>query len=92
MPKQPAGAIDRQIGANIRLARKALSWRIVDLADTLDLAPFQIQKYEAGRSKICASYLYTLAQLLGKPMEWFIEYKSKPVGQYNGMTDAHNDK
>lgn len=92
MPKQSTGTIDRQIGANIRLARKDKGLRIVDLCDVLDVEPFQIQKYEAGRSKICASYLYKLAQLLGKPMEWFIEHSVKPVGQYNNRRNAYNDR
>lgn len=88
MPKQSADAIDRQIGANIRLARRAKGLRIVDLCDVLDVEPFSIQRYEAGRSRICASYLYKLAQLLDMPMEWFIEHNVKPVERYNVMTDA----
>ena len=59
-----ATKLDQEIGEKIRIYRilkkRSRHW----LGDKLDLSYQQIQNYEIGKHRVCASCLYTIANLL----------------------------
>jgi transcriptional regulator with XRE-family HTH domain len=83
--------IDVEVGARVRLQRKALGLSQTALADSLGLTFQQVQKYERGANRISASMLVktanrletTVAALVGeldvaKPPAGAVESLSKP--------------
>ena len=66
-------AIDRRIGRRIRHARTTKQLSLIKLAELAQLAPQQLQKYETARTRVSASRLYQLAQILERPVFWFFE-------------------
>ena len=43
------------------------------LADVVDVAPQQIQKYEIGETRISASRIFELSKIFGVPLAWFYD-------------------
>ncbi|MFV0296235.1 MAG: helix-turn-helix domain-containing protein [Hyphomicrobiaceae bacterium] len=72
LPRTPSD-IDRLIGKRLREARKAANLTLMELAELVKIAPQQLQKYEAARTRVSASRLYQLAVVLDRPMFWFFE-------------------
>jgi transcriptional regulator with XRE-family HTH domain len=73
MPKQTAHpAVDRHIGARLRglRSRKGLTQR--QLADLLRVKHQQIQKYEAGTSRLAVSQLVEIARYFNVSLQYFI--------------------
>lgn len=73
MPKQTAHPeIDRHIGARLRAlrSRKGLTQR--QLADLLRVKHQQIQKYEAGTSRLAVSQLVEIARHFNVSLQYFI--------------------
>jgi transcriptional regulator with XRE-family HTH domain len=83
--------IDIEVGARVRLQRKALGLSQTVLADALGLTFQQVQKYERGANRISASMLVktakrldtTVAALVGeldvaRPPSGAVESLSKP--------------
>ncbi len=68
--RRPTGA-DRFTGVQIRQARRELGFTQEDLASTLGLTFQQIQKYEAGHSRLSVGRLREVAIALGKPVGFF---------------------
>lgn len=64
-------AIDKCIGARIRLAREKAGMSQAELGARLDVAFQQIQKYEAGTNRVAASRLRDIALVFGKSFQWF---------------------
>ncbi len=65
--------VDQRIGQRLRQARMARSLSLLDLAGLALIAPQQLQKYETARTRVSASRLYQLAQILNRPVFWFFE-------------------
>lgn len=73
MPKQTAHPeVDRHIGARLRAlrSRKGLTQR--QLADLLRVKHQQIQKYEAGTSRLAVSQLVEIARRFNVSLQYFI--------------------
>ena len=68
-----SSAMDLRIGRRIRKARTERNLSLSDLAAMAKIAPQQLQKYETARTRVSASRLYQLAQVLGRPVFWFFE-------------------
>ena len=66
-------AVDQRIGQRLREARTMRNLSLLDLAGLASIAPQQLQKYETARTRVSASRLYQLAQILNRPVFWFFE-------------------
>lgn len=66
-------AIDLVIGKRLRWRRRALDLSQRQLADALGVRFQQVQRYETGACRICASKLLIAAQRLQTPVAWFFE-------------------
>ncbi|MDP1554555.1 MAG: helix-turn-helix transcriptional regulator [Hyphomonas sp.] len=70
--RKPTDA-DRFVGQRLRQGRRELGLTQESLAALLGVTFQQIQKYEAGHSRMSAGRLLEIAQALGKPVGWFYE-------------------
>lgn len=70
--RKPTDA-DRFVGQQIRQARRQLGLTQDGLASLLGLTFQQIQKYEAGHSRLSAGRLRDVAIALRKPIDYFYE-------------------
>ncbi len=70
--RKPTDA-DRFVGQRLRQGRRELGLTQEALAALLGVTFQQIQKYEAGHSRMSAGRLLEIAQALGKPVGWFYE-------------------
>ena len=71
-PRKPT-AIDRHVGKRLRLLRQINEVSLERLAEIVDVAPQQIQKYEIGETRISASRIYELSNYFGVPIAWFYD-------------------
>jgi predicted transcriptional regulator len=65
--------VDERIGLRLREARLTRNLSLTDLAQLARIAPQQLQKYETARTRVSASRLYQLSQILEKPVFWFFD-------------------
>lgn len=65
--------LDERIGLRLREARLTRKLSLTDLARLAQLAPQQLQKYETARTRVSASRLYQLSQILDRPVFWFFD-------------------
>ena len=65
--------VDIHVGSRVRLRRVMVGMSQVKLAKEVGLTFQQIQKYEKGTNRICASRLFEFAQILEVPIEYFFE-------------------
>jgi len=72
MAKPGPGPMDLNVGARIRLRRKALGITQSQLADALDLTFQQVQKYERGVNRVSASVLVKIARRLECPVSFLL--------------------
>jgi transcriptional regulator with XRE-family HTH domain len=70
--RKPTDA-DRFVGQRLRQGRRELGLTQDGLAALLSVTFQQIQKYEAGHSRLSAGRLLEIAQALGRPVSWFYE-------------------
>ncbi|MEQ9505231.1 MAG: helix-turn-helix transcriptional regulator [Hyphomonas sp.] len=70
--RKPTDA-DRFVGQRLRQGRRELGLTQEGLAALLGVTFQQIQKYEAGHSRMSAGRLLEIAQALGRPVGWFYE-------------------
>lgn len=61
--------VDRQVGRNIRLYRNECGMTLADLAGEIGVSQQQVQKYESGVSRVSASTLVALAEVLNVPIQ-----------------------
>ena len=69
-PRKPT-AIDKHVGKRLRLLRQINEVSLEKLAEIVDVAPQQIQKYEIGETRISASRIYELSRIFRVPVAWF---------------------
>src|SRR3954467_13220553 len=65
--------IDVRVGARLRLRRSMLGLSQEKLGKMIGLTFQQVQKYEHGATRIGASRLYELSQVLDVPVSFFFE-------------------
>jgi len=70
LSKKP-NLVDQHVGRRIRLRRVLLSLSQEALAERLGGSAQQVQKYEAGETRVSASRLYEIGLQLGVPITWF---------------------
>lgn len=73
MPPRSPNAIDKQIGARLRMRRLTLDVSQQKLAADLGVSFQQLQKYEKGINRIGAGRLKQLAEILQVPITFFYE-------------------
>ena len=66
-------AIDRHVGARLRMRRTMLGMNQTQLGKAAGLTFQQIQKYENGANRVSASKLYHFAGVLSVPVSFFFE-------------------
>jgi transcriptional regulator with XRE-family HTH domain len=73
MSKKIPDAIDKFVGHKIKMRRVHLGLNQTQLAEPLGLTYQQVQKYEVGTSRIGASRLQQIAQVLQVSVSYFFE-------------------
>lgn len=71
-------ALDRHVGARVRLARQSRGISQGDLGRQVGLTFQQVQKYERGFNRISAGRLYEMAIILDVDVTFFFEGLDKP--------------
>lgn len=71
--------VDKRVGAQVRMARMMVNMSQEKLGDSLGLTFQQVQKYEKGVNRVSASRLQQIADIFGKPVEWFFSGASTPA-------------
>lgn len=66
-------AVDAHIGTRMRQRRMLLGMSQDKLGEALGLTFQQVQKYERGTNRLCASRLWQVGQVLGVAPDWFFE-------------------
>lgn len=66
-------AVDRHVGAKIRMRRMMLGWSQERLADAVGVTFQQIQKYENGKNRVSCGRLFEIAKALDAAPFWFFE-------------------
>jgi transcriptional regulator with XRE-family HTH domain len=86
--KKSANLTDKHVGSRVRMRRLMLRMTLRKLAKGLKLTFQQVQKYEAGETRIGAGRLQQLAGILRVPVEFFFEGAPSAPGQPRGKGDA----
>jgi transcriptional regulator with XRE-family HTH domain len=73
MKKVGPGAVDRTIGRNIRFQRMRLGLSLEQLAQSLGVTYQQVQKYEAGVSRLSGTRLERIAAAFDVPIMALLE-------------------
>jgi len=92
--RKPTDA-DRFVGQRLRLGRRELGLTQEALAALLGVTFQQVQKYEAGHSRMSAGRLLEIAQALGRPIGWFyepFEIAENPDGKRGRDLQVHDLK
>lgn len=71
MSKTSPSKIDSYIGHKLKLLRLKKNKSLGDIGMLLGVSFQQVQKYEKGTNKISSSNLYTLAEQLNTPLNYF---------------------
>ena len=71
--KKSPNPIDIHVGSRVRLRRMMLGMSQEKLGESLGITFQQIQKYEAGQSRLSAGRLREIAIALNKPIDYFYE-------------------
>ena len=72
-PLRKANEIDLKVGQRLRLRRQMLHLSQEQLATKVGLTHQQVQKYETGATRLSASRLVQVSQVLDVPVKWFFE-------------------
>lgn len=81
MPREKTND-DKTIGTRLRTARLAAGFTQADLADVLGVKFQQVQKYETGHNRVCASKLFRAADILKVDITYF-----QPGGRGESVMD-----
>jgi transcriptional regulator with XRE-family HTH domain len=79
-----ANAIDKHVGARVRMRRLMLRMSQTTLGESLGITFQQVQKYEKGANRISASRLQQIAHILQVPVSFFFEGAPVAVEQPRG--------
>lgn len=71
--KDGKNPIDVHVGSRVRLRRSLMGMSQEALGDALGLTFQQVQKYEKGTNRICASTLFRLSVILDVPVSFFFD-------------------
>ncbi len=71
--RQLTRAIDAYVGNRVRLRRLIVGMSQQRLGEALGITFQQVQKYEKGANRVCASRLLQISQVLGVPVAFFYE-------------------
>ncbi|MEM7046480.1 MAG: helix-turn-helix transcriptional regulator [Pseudomonadota bacterium] len=82
--------IDVHVGQNLRTRRKELGLSQERIAQVFGISFQQVQKYERGTNRICASKLYILSKVLEVPVSYFFE-QAPPVSDVPNHQDIPDD-
>ena len=66
----------REIGVKIRNERKSRGWSLGDMAGQIGISPMTLQRIETGKRSPSVIMLAEIANLLKKPIDYFIKEKS----------------
>lgn len=66
------GRRDREIGKKIRVAREAVGLSQRDVAEILQMSHVGFGDIERGKNQPSIDYLFDLAEILGRPVTWFL--------------------
>src|ERR1700691_5897112 len=73
LAKKAPNPTDKHVGARVRMRRMMLGMSQEKLGDALGLTFQQVQKYEKGTDRICASRLQQIAHIIQVPLSFFFE-------------------
>lgn len=73
MTNRSANPVDVHVGARIRLRRLWMRMSQDHLGEKLGVTFQQVQKYERGANRVSASRLWSMAEALEVPIEYFFE-------------------
>jgi len=65
-----------EIGSKIRNERKSRGWSLGDMAGQIGISPMTLQRIETGKRSPSVVMLAEIAQLLLKPIDYFIKDKN----------------
>jgi transcriptional regulator with XRE-family HTH domain len=71
--KKAPSSIDKHVGGRMRMRRKMLAMSQTQLADALGITYQQVQKNEKGATRIAASRLQQISDILQVPVAFFFE-------------------
>lgn len=77
------------IGENIRTVRKEQKIKQTDMAQKIGVERNVIYKIENGRGSLSVEYLYYISQILGKPMDYFLEEHDVKDKKLEKASEAH---
>ncbi|MEY9165801.1 transcriptional regulator with XRE-family HTH domain [Sinorhizobium fredii] len=86
--KRKPDPIDAEVGRRIRARRVSMEMSQTDLGQALGVTYQQVQKYEAGRSKVGAGRLQSIANVLEVPLSYFFEIPSARDDSGNARLSA----
>ena len=88
MAKKAPNPIDKHVGSRVRMRRMMLSMSQEKLGDALGRTFQQVQKYEKGSNRICASRLQQISLILQVPVAFFFEGAPSPPVRPIGLGEA----
>jgi transcriptional regulator with XRE-family HTH domain len=88
IPAQPRRitALDKHVGARIRIARLAARMSQTTLADACGISFQQVQKYENGHNRVGAGRLPVIAKVLGVEIPYFFDGSATPTASKKDRT------
>jgi transcriptional regulator with XRE-family HTH domain len=78
---QEAERLDREIGARLRLARKARGLSQSELGQAVGVTFQQVQKYERGTNRVSSSALILIARALDVPATELLGLSNRGAGE-----------
>jgi transcriptional regulator with XRE-family HTH domain len=88
-PRKPT-AVDKHVGKRLRLLRQINEVSLEKLAEIVDVAPQQIQKYEIGETRICAWRIFELSKIFCVPVAWFYhDLEATTSAEMDARIDRH---
>lgn len=73
MSKKAPNSIDRHVGNRVRMRRLMLGMSQEQLAEALGLTFQQVQKYEKGTNRVCASRIQQISEILQVPVSFLFD-------------------
>jgi len=79
----------REIGYRIQIAREECNMNQKTLAEQLNISQASLSNYEKGKRRLYLSDLQKIANVLDKPLEYFLQ----PISQLDpsGLNDTKNE-